>query len=156
MAIELPEIEMVLVEGGTFMMGATAEQGNDARDDEKPVHQVTLDSFYIGKYPVTQRLWTGVMGENPSYSKGDKLPVECVSWIDVQNFLQKLNTLTRKEYRLPTEAEWEYAARGGTNRKATNMQAAMTSTLWRGIERIVTIRPTRWGCYCPMNWEFMT
>ena len=104
---------MVLVEGGTFMMGATAEQGDDACDDEKPVHQVTLDSFYIGKYPVTQRLWTGVMGDSPSYFKGDNLPVECVSWIDVPNFLQKLNTLTRKEYRLPTEAEWEYAARGG-------------------------------------------
>ena len=113
MAIEIPEIEMVLVEGGTFTMGATPEQGSDAYDDEEPAHKVTLDSFYIGKFPVTQRLWKAVMGSNPSYFKGDDLPVECVSWDDVQTFLRKLNAATGKSYRLPTEAEWEYAARGG-------------------------------------------
>ena len=104
---------MVLVEGGTFTMGATPEQGSDAYDDEEPAHKVTLDSFYIGKFPVTQRLWKAVMGSNPSYFKGDDLPVECVSWDDVQTFLRKLNAATGKPYRLPTEAEWEYAARGG-------------------------------------------
>ena len=104
---------MVLVEGGTFTMGATSEQGSDARDDEKPAHKVTLDSFYIGKFPVTQRLWVAVMGSNPSLFKGDDLPVEWVSWDDVQTFLRKLNAATGKPYRLPTEAEWEYAARGG-------------------------------------------
>ena len=113
MAIEIPEIEMVLVEGGTFTMGATPEQGSDACDNEKPAHKVTLDSFYIGKFPVTQRLWKAVMGSNPSDSKGDNLPVENVSWDDVQTFLRKLNAATGKTYRLPTEAEWEYAARGG-------------------------------------------
>lgn len=113
MVIEIPEIEMVLVEGGTFTMGATPEQGSDADDDEKPVHKVTLDSFYIGKFPVTQRLWKAVMGSNPSDFKGDNLPVENVSWDDVQTFLRKLNAATGKTYRLPTEAEWEYAARGG-------------------------------------------
>ena len=113
MAIEIPEIEMVLVEGGTFTMGATPEQGSDARDDEKPAHKVTLGSFYIGKFPVTQRLWKAVMGSNPSHFKGDYLPVDCVSWYDVQTFLRKLNAATGKTYRLPTEAEWEYAARGG-------------------------------------------
>ena len=113
MAIEIPEIEMVLVEGGTFTMGATPEQGSDAYGDEKPAHKVTLDSFYIGKFPVMQRLWMAVMGSNPSRFKGDDLPVERVSWVGVQTFLRKLNAATGKTYRLPTEAEWEYAARGG-------------------------------------------
>ena len=109
----LPEIEMVYVKGGTFTMGATPEQGNDALDDEKPAHKVTLDSYYIGKYEVTQKLWKAVMGNNPSAFKGENLPVTNVSWNDVQEFLSKLNKMTGKNYRLPMEAEWEYAARGG-------------------------------------------
>ena len=109
----LPEIEMVYVEGGTFTMGATSEQDDYAWDDEKPAHSVTLDGYYIGKYEVTQELWEAVMGSNPSHFKGDNLPVECVSWDDVQEFLRKLNAMTGKRYRLPTEAEWEFAARGG-------------------------------------------
>ncbi len=104
---------MVRVEGGTFTMGATSEQGSDAYDDEKPAHQVTLSSFYIGKYEVTQAEWQAVMGTNPSYFKGDNLPVENVTWYDCQEFIRKLNELTGKQFRLPTEAEWEYAARGG-------------------------------------------
>ena len=105
---------MVNVEGGTFTMGATSEQGSDAYDDEKPTHQVTLSSFSIGKYEVTQEEWEMVMGSNPSSFKGAKLPVESVSWDDCQEFIRKLNELTGKEFRLPTEAEWEYAARGGS------------------------------------------
>ena len=105
---------MVYVEGGTFMMGATSEQGSDAYDSEKPAHQVTLSSFSIGKYEVTQEEWEAVMGSNPSYFKGKKLPVEKVSWDDCQKFIRKLNQLTGKQFRLPTEAEWEYAARGGS------------------------------------------
>ena len=104
---------MVYVEGGTFTMGATSEQGNDADSDEKPAHQVTLSSFSIGKYEVTQEEWEAVMGSNPSFYKGAKLPVENVSWDDCQDFIRKLNELTGKQFRLPTEAEWEYAARGG-------------------------------------------
>ena len=111
----LPEIEMVWVSGGTFTMGATSEQGSDAWDDEKPAHSVTLSGYYIGKYEVTQAQWKAVMGNNPSYFKGDNLPVENVTWNDVQEFIRKLNQLTGKSYRLPTEAEWEYAARGGSN-----------------------------------------
>ena len=110
-------IEMVFVEGGTFQMGATSEQGSDADGDEKPVHSVTVSDFYIGKYEVTQAQWKAVMGNNPSYFKGDNLPVENVSWNDVQEFIKKLNQLTGKRYRLPTEAEREYAARGGMKRK---------------------------------------
>ena len=104
---------MVPVEGGTFTMGATSEQGSDACDGEKPAHKVTLSDYYIGQTEVTQALWEAVMGSNPSDSKGDNLPVEQVSWNDCQVFIQKLNQLTGKQFRLPTEAEWEYAARGG-------------------------------------------
>ncbi|MCB9267773.1 MAG: formylglycine-generating enzyme family protein [Lewinellaceae bacterium] len=105
---------MILVEGGTFMMGS---EDKEAYDDEKPIHEVALDSFYIGKYPVTQALWKAVMSDdnNPSYFKGADRPVEQVSWEDAQEFLQKLNGLMGRSYRLPTEAEWEYSARGGQN-----------------------------------------
>ena len=114
----LSKIEMVYVQGGTFTMGCTNEQiSSECYADEKPVHQVTLNNYYIGKYPVTQAQWKAVMGNNPSYFKGDNLPVECVSWDDVQEFIRKLNAMTGKKYRLPTEAEWEYAARGGNKSK---------------------------------------
>ena len=104
---------MVPVEGGTFTMGATSEQGSDAWDEEKPAHKVTLSDYYIGQTEVTQALWEAVMGGNPSRRVGDNLPVEQVSWNDCQEFIRKLNQLTGKQFRLPTEAEWEYAARGG-------------------------------------------
>ena len=107
--------EMVEVRGGTFRMGATSEQGCDAYDWEKPVHSVTLSGYYIGKTEVTQALWKAVMGSNPSYFKGDDLPVACVSWDDCQEFIRKLNSLTGQHFRLPTEAEWEFACRGGNN-----------------------------------------
>ena len=108
-------IDMVRVEAGTFTMGATPEMKDPDYDyDEKPTHQVTLtNDYYIGKYEVTQALWQAVMGSNPSKFKGDNLPVENVSWKDCQEFLSKLNNTTGKTFRLPTEAEWEYAARGG-------------------------------------------
>ena len=105
---------MIEVEGGTFTMGATPEQGNDAFTDEKPAHQVTLSDYYICKYEVTQEEWEVVMGNNPSYFKGSNRPVEEVSWYDCQEFIRKLNLLTGLTFSLPTEAEWEYAARGGS------------------------------------------
>ena len=106
-------IEMVKVEAGTFMMGATSEMQNPY-DDEKPVHQVALtNDYYMSKYEVTQALWQAVTGKNPSKFKGDNLPVERVSWNDCQVFIRNLNNMTGRKFRLPTEAEWEYAARGG-------------------------------------------
>jgi formylglycine-generating enzyme required for sulfatase activity len=105
-------IDMVFVKGGTFIMGCTSEQ-SDCAGDGKPTHQVTISDFQIGKYEITQKQWTAIMSSNPSYFIGDNLPVEQVSWNDVQEFIQKLNKRTGKKYRLPTEAEWEYAARGG-------------------------------------------
>ena len=107
------EFKMIKVEGGTFSMGATSEQTN-YNNDEKPVHSVTLSDYYIGETEVTQELWRAVMGSNPSWFKGNnQRPVESVSWDDCQKFIKKLNRWTGKEFRLPTEAEWEYAARGG-------------------------------------------
>ena len=130
--------DMVLVKAGTFTMGATPEM-EDPLDDEKPVHQVTLtNDYYIGKTEVTQALWKAVMGkravepsflgklfgaevtykdDNPSDFKGDNKPVEQVSWDDCQIFVRKLNAATGKNFRLPTEAEWEFAARGGNKSK---------------------------------------
>lgn len=106
--------EMVFVKGGTFMMGATDEQGTeDPWDEEYPVHEVTVSDFYIGKYEVTQELWEYVMGYNSSGYKGAKRPVERISWVDCCDFIGNLNRLTGKNFDLPTEAEWEYAARGG-------------------------------------------
>ena len=108
--------KMIPVEGGTFTMGATSEQ-EDTYDAEKPTHQVTLSSYYIGETEVTQALWTAVMGNNPSEFNGDNNPVEQVTWNYCQEFIEKLNSLTGKKFRLPTEAEWEYAARGGNKSK---------------------------------------
>ena len=115
--------DMVKVEGGTFTMGATSEQGNDAYNNEKPTHNVTLSDFYIGKYEVTQAQWQAVMGKSVSqiasennwntYGVGDNYPMYDISYNDCQEFIRKLNQLTGLNFRLPTEAEWEYAARGG-------------------------------------------
>lgn len=110
----IPEINMVFVKGGTFTMGCTPEQGVDCDKTAKPTHQVTVNDFYIGKYEVTQSQWKEVMGNNPSKFEGKFKPVENVNWDDVQKFIRKLNQRTGLNYRLPTDAEWEYAARGGT------------------------------------------
>ena len=117
---------MVKVEGGTFTMGATSEQGSDAGSDEKPVHQVTLSDFYLGKYEVTQEEWEAVMGNYPSEFKGSHRPVECVSWKDCRDFISKLNRLTGLNFSLPTEAQWEYAARGGKKSKGYKYSGSNT------------------------------
>lgn len=113
-------IEMMYVKGGTYTMGCTDEQKDECWEFEEPAHIVTLDDFYIGKYEVTQGLWLEVMGNNPSIFTGnDSLPVENVSWDDCKKFIQKLNKMTGRNFRMPTEAEWEYAARGGKKSKKT-------------------------------------
>ena len=101
-------LEMVAIPGGSFMMGSKTYR------DSQPIHQVTLQPFYLGKYQVTQAQWKAVMSSNPSKFKGDDLPVEKVSWDDAQEFCNKLSEMTGRQYRLPSEAEWEYAARAGS------------------------------------------
>ncbi|HRD82415.1 MAG TPA: SUMF1/EgtB/PvdO family nonheme iron enzyme [Saprospiraceae bacterium] len=112
--------DMVQVKGGTFTMGWVEGRDEGLGIFQIPAHEVTLKDFYIGKYPVTQAQWRAVMGSDPPElnNKGcDNCPVECVSWNDIQEFLKRLNALTGQQFRLPTEAEWEYAARGGHQSK---------------------------------------
>lgn len=104
--------KMIFVEGGTFSMGSSSGE-----EDERPVHSVTLSDYYMGETEVTQELWQAVMGSNPSSFTGNRRPVERVRWYDCQEFIEKLNVLTGEKFRLPTEAEWEYAARGGNKSK---------------------------------------
>ena len=106
--------KMVKIEGGTFMMGAPITD-SEAYSNELPQHCVTLSEYYIAETEVTQALWQAVMGSNPSHFKFPDRPVEEISWNDCKTFIEKLNQLTDKQFRLPTEAEWEYAARGGGN-----------------------------------------
>ena len=138
------EFKMLRVEGGTFQMGATSEQGSDAYDKEYPVHSVTLSDYYIGQTQVTQELWEAVMGSNPSEFKGDnQRPVENVSWNDCQEFIEKLNRLTGKNFRLPTEAEWEYAARGGNKSKGYKYSGSndVNAVAWYGNNSRVKTLP---------------
>ncbi|NBD33730.1 MAG: SUMF1/EgtB/PvdO family nonheme iron enzyme [Cyanobacteria bacterium] len=104
---------MVYIPGGSFLMGAP-ETEEESYDHERPQHRVEIAPFYMGRYPVTQRQYQAVMGENPSYFKGENNPVERVSWYKAKEFCQKLSKQTRKTYQLPSEAQWEYACRAGT------------------------------------------
>jgi formylglycine-generating enzyme required for sulfatase activity len=143
--------EFVPIAGGEFLMGASAGEPT-AFDDEKPQHLVRITgSFELGKYLVTQSEWESVMGTNPSSFRGPRLPVECVSWHDAQDFLQKLNQ--RRDgysYRLPTEAEWEYAARAGTT---TMYPGLLDSIAWNDKNSGSETHPVgrkaanRWGLY---------
>ena len=146
------QFTMVKVEAGTFQMGSTSGES-----DEKPVHQVTLtNDYYIGETEVTQELWKAVMGSNPSYNKSsDQLPVEKVSWNDCQTFITKLNELTGKNFRLPTEAEWEFAARGGNATRGYTYSGSntigdvawYTSNSGSKTHEVVTKAPNELGIY---------
>ena len=147
---------MIRVEGGTFQMGATSEQGGDAYDNEKPAHPVTLSSFSIGETEVTQELWKAVMDSNPSKYKGKKHPVENVSWNDCQEFIRKLNAKTGRQFRLPTEAEWEYAARGGRKCQGYKYSGSNTiddvawysnTTQYKGTRDVKTKKANELGLY---------
>lgn len=101
---------MVLIKGGSFMMGS---EDSEANDDEKPIHKENVNDFYLDKYELTQNLWELIMGNNPSHKKGNNFPVDQVTWDKAQEFIWKLNNLTGLNFRLPTESEWEFAAKGG-------------------------------------------
>ena len=142
--------QMIAVEGGTFQMGSTTGDS-----DEKPVHEVRVGSFSIGQTEVTQELWEAVMGSNPSKFKGNKRPVEMVSWNDCQTFITKLNQLTGKTFRLPTEAEWEFAARGGVQSKGYTYSGSnsiedvawYTSNSGSTTHEVATKAPNELGLY---------
>ena len=140
------KLEMVLVPAGKFMMGSPKKEVG--RYDDETQHEVTLTkSFYIGKYEVTQEQWESVMGFNPSYSKNAKNPVTGVSWEDCQEFIEKLNGITKGKYRLPTESEWEYACRAGTSTAysfGANITPKDANYEYSGIEN-----PTDVGSYKP-------
>ena len=119
---------MVHVQGGNFKMGATPEQAELSDDNESPVHNVTLTSFMIGQTEVTQELWTAVMRENPSIRPGEQMPVDNISWDDCQAFILKLNQMTGQQFHLPTEAQWEYAAKGGHKHSTTIFSGADLSS----------------------------
>jgi formylglycine-generating enzyme required for sulfatase activity len=153
--VEGVKFKMVWVEGGTFMMGANA---NDtlADADEKPAHKVKVVDFYIGETEVTQELWKTVMGKNPAKIKGENYPVENVSYDNCIRFVEKLSKMTGRHFRLPTEAEWEYAARGGQKSKGYMYAGANDTTLvaWQHTDSlsshhmpVATKRPNELGLY---------
>jgi formylglycine-generating enzyme required for sulfatase activity len=144
-------IKFVLVQPGKFMMGS------EEYEWEKPVHKVTISKpFYLGIYPVTQKEWKAIMGNNPSYFKGDNLPVESVSWNDVQEFIKKLNKKEgANKYRLPSEAEWEYAARAGTTTRYSfgDDESKLVDHAWYDANSgdkthdVGQKKPNPWGMY---------
>ena len=156
------KFNMMCVEGGTFMMGATADDA-EAEADEKPQHEVTLSDFHIGQTEVTQQLWQAVMGYNPSSFKGDNLPVESVSWDECQQFVEKLSQMTGLYFRLPTEAEWEYAARGGNRSKGcvysgSNNADSVAWHIWNtsSLQEVGQLQPNELGIYDMTGnvWEY--
>lgn len=134
---------------------STSKQDSEEHVNEKPAHQVTLSSYYLGDTEVTQELWEAVMGSNPSYFTGFKLPVEKVSWDDCQSFIRKLNAMTGRTFRLPTEAEWEYAARGGIRSMGYKYAGSddLDTVAWHDVNsgsnthRVATKAPNELGIY---------
>lgn len=145
MAIKVGDIsfDMVLVEGGAFTMGATKEQSGLGGSNEKPTHTVFLDDYYIGACEVTQELWEAVVGNNPSEFRDNNNPVENVSYNDCQKFIKKLNKISGLRFRLPTEAEWEYAARGGKKSNACRYSGSnyIESIAWYDANSKATTNP---------------
>ena len=157
------KFRMIYVEGGSFTMGATSEQGSEAKDREKPAHAVRLSSYSIGETEVTQALWMAVMGSNPSYFRGDNKPVEQVTWYDCHEFISKLNIITGENFRLPTEAEWEFAARGGNKSRGykyagsnildnvgwyyNNIPSRLKDSAGYGTQNVGTKLPNELGLY---------
>ena len=152
---ELLEQYFVFVDGGTFMMGCIPDVNRHCGWNEEPAHSVTLSGFRIGRHELTQRLWELVMGDNPSEEKGGNLPVTNISWDDIQIFVSTLNAVTGKEYRLPTEAEWEFAERGGNKSNGYKYSGSdehgdvawYASNSDHSIQPVATKQPNELGIY---------
>ena len=147
-------IDVVYIPGGTFMMGATPEQGADAAADEKPVHEVTLSPYYIAATECTQALWEAIMGYNPSTTKGANLPVTNINVYECHEFVKLLSKKTGYTFRLPTEAEWEYAARGAMESKSTKYSGSndLATVAWTSADcgepqAVATKAPNEIGLY---------
>lgn len=148
--------DMVLVRGGTFDMGCNPAYNFECYDNEMPIHKVTLSDYYIGSCEVTQKLWNAVMGDNPSRYVGNDYPVEMVTMRDVNKFIKKLNELTGMTFRLPTEAEWEYAAKGGAKSQGYDYSgsASVDDVAWyndnsmsKGPQPVASKKPNELGIY---------
>ena len=151
--------EMVVIPSGSFLMGtpdAVRSAANDSSNDkEKPARKLQMKSFSLGKYEVTQAEWVALMGENPSENDGKNFPVDHVTWEMAQSFVEKLSKLTGKKYRLPSEAEWEYAARAGTAKEFYDSDdtASLDTYAWfsgnSGMEvhGVGEKKPNRFGLY---------
>jgi formylglycine-generating enzyme required for sulfatase activity len=156
--------EMVVLPSGSFLMGSPPDPEPDpfsneqpktiGEPDERPQHRVQIQSFAIGKYEVTQEQWYAVMGNNPSQNKGRTLPVEQVSWDDIQQFIANLNQKTGQKYRLPSESEWEYAARAGSttiypfgNSDSALHVYAWFSAIAGGTNPVGLKRPNQFGLF---------
>ncbi len=143
------KLEMIAIPAGEFMMGSNES------DNEKPIHPVKLKEFYIGKYPITQAQYQAIMGENPSRFKGENNPVERVSWNNAQEFCQKLSAKTGKQYKLPSEAQWEYACRAGSKTKWCfgDDESQLTNYAWyrdnsqNQTHPVGEKKPNNWGLY---------
>ncbi|WP_440952338.1 SUMF1/EgtB/PvdO family nonheme iron enzyme [Methanococcoides sp. FTZ1] len=146
-------VKFVLIPEGEFLMGSSDDEDGRFYDREGPVHEVTIEKgYYLGKYEVTQKQWAMVMGSNPSHSTGDNRPVEKVSWYEVQEFINRLNSMEGTDkYRLPSEAEWEYACRAGTNTRYHfgNNESILHEYAWYNeyIYSVGHLRPNNWGLY---------
>ena len=161
--IVIAEPEMVFVKGGCFEMGDTFDEGDD---DEIPVHEICVGDFFIGKYEVTQTEWSEIMSIRSDVNDSGNYPVENVSWEAVHKYIMKLNTKTGKKYRLPTEAEWEYAARSGGNKErwaGTSDESELKDYAWyednsdRMAHPVGQKKPNRLGIHdmCGNVWEWV-
>jgi formylglycine-generating enzyme required for sulfatase activity len=148
------DIQMVFVQGGTFTMGCTSEQGRDCNSNEKPAHQVTVSSFSIGKYEVTQAQWEAVMGSNPSNFKGSSLPIESVSRELVSEWIKKVNAATGTAYGFPTQAEWDKTIQKAKQNSSLPVERVSWDDVQEFIRKLNAKTGTNYRLPTEAEWEY--